>query len=108
MSAIVRIGTATVRIGSLEASVLKSMARHNHSPVPVEELRQQVFQQYKATNNHEGLVKERSFSASFSRALRGLEQKGLLQLNRRPNVSRWPEAQREGAVFLVALNEQPA
>ncbi len=97
----------TARIGLLEKVLLEILAEHDQR-MAVGELREQVLQRHGASNNGGEPTNERSFAASFSRALKSLERKGLLQLRRRPNVSRWPQHQGQGTVYLVALKEMVA
>ena len=70
------------------------------------ELRRQALRRHLQSGDTETSPPTRSFASSFSRALRSMERKRLLRLSRRPNVSRRPQQDREGTVYMVARRDQ--
>ena len=89
-----------MRIGSLETVILQIVAQATR-PMGAAELRRQALGRHLDRVDTETSLPTRSFASSFSRALRSMERKGLLRLSRRRDVSRWPQQDRDGTIYLV-------
>ena len=94
-----------MRIGSLETVILQILSQRSR-PIGAAELRRQAIRRHLESSDSQSSLPTRSFASSFSRALRSMERKRLLRLSRRPNVSRRPQQDREGTVYMVARRDQ--
>lgn len=91
-------------LGTVESLVVATLAS-SRRPMAMWELRELALREYRAERLDNGTINERSFAASFSRALRTLERKGFVRLSLRPNVAQWPHRQAARGVYRVELGE---